>query len=226
MRAVIIQPHFLPFMGYFDLMRRADCFVFYDSVQFRRRSWHCRTWIHEQGQASWLSAPVSTANGSRRLMNEVHWDDSQLWRRAVSRRLRQSYSFTQQPDLLEAIDALILSGPSHLVNWNILAIAALAEFLGIKTLTLRSSQLPPISGEKQERLVKICREIGASSYLCGPGSKTYVSDDFFLHHGIKVEWMDYNYEDHLITTEGVGVYPSIIHTILMKGVKYVKNVLK
>src|SRR4051812_19172658 len=121
MRVVIIQPHFLPFMGYFELMRRADIFVYYDTVQFRARSWHCRTYVREQGRGAWLTAPVSRQAGSRRILKEMHWDDTQPWRAKMVRRLAACYPHGREHAVFSEINSLILRGPQSLTAWNIAA---------------------------------------------------------------------------------------------------------
>jgi hypothetical protein len=225
LRAVILQPHFLPFVGYFDLMNRADVFVYYDTVQFRRRSWHCRTLIAERNIAKWLSAPVCMANGSRMPLYEAVWANDTRWRQKAVRRLRHCYAQTPQADVLDTVAELILSGPTKLSDWNILANNTLASLLGIKTATLRSSQLARGGGDKQQRLIDICRQVGATRYLCGPGSRNYVSESFFARADIEVEWLDYDYEGRLLTEGGGCVHPSVIHPILELSLERTRHIL-
>ena len=86
MRLVIIQPHFLPFIGYFDLMQRADVFLYYDTAQFVKRTWHSRTYISYNGQARLISLPIETAqNGSRRPLNLMRLADHIPWRKDMAR---------------------------------------------------------------------------------------------------------------------------------------------
>jgi hypothetical protein len=217
MRVAIIQPHFLPFIGYFDLMNRADLFIYYDTVQFVRRSWHCRTYITEQGTARWLSVPVRTAEGSRRPLCEVQWADDQPWRTKMVRRLKHCYSDSEEPYLLKEILGLIQIGPASLTDWNIQANDLLAAALNIRTTSLKVSDLHPATGDKQQRIIHLCRELGATRYLCGPGSKSYVRDNDFAEFGIKIEWLDYDYEHWAITPHGTRIFPSIVDYVLRRG---------
>jgi hypothetical protein len=217
MRVAIIQPHFLPFVGYFDLMNRADLFVYYDTVQFVRRSWHCRTYITEKGQARWLSAPVRTAEGSRRPLCAMQWADDQPWRTRMLRRLKQCYTNCTEQHLLQEVLQLIQLGPTNLTTWNIQANVLLATLLNIKTKTLRTSTLPPPTGDKQQRIIQMCRELGATKYLCGPGSRSYVREADFAEFQIEVEWLDYDYEHWAITPDGTKIFPSIIDYVLRRG---------
>ena len=226
MRAVIIQPHFLPFAGYFELMKRADIFVYYDTAQFVRRSWHCRTYVTEQGAARWLSVPVRTAEGSRRPLSTMCWADDQSWREKMQRRLSKLYVSTEESHLLAAIIDLINKGSSSLVNWNIAANTLIAATLDIKRPTLKTSELAPVAGDKQDRIIHICRDLGATTYVCGPGSRSYVRDRDFAESGIAVEWLDYDYEFRARTTNGIIIFPSILDLILLKGVNTAKNEIR
>ena len=217
MKVVVIQPHFLPFIGYFDLMNRADIFVYYDTVQFKRRSWHCRTYISQNGIATWLSAPVQTARGSRRAIKEMQWADDQPWRKKMIKRLEHCYAHSKEPEILKTIKDLIRSGPSNLCDWNIRVNTILASFLNIKILTIRASELPLMAGEKQERIINLCQALGATHYICGPGSKSYIRDADFSKFNITLEWVEYNYPYRVPTSEGIEVIPSVLDLILLKG---------
>lgn len=226
MRVVVMQPHFLPFVGYFDLMRQADTFVYLDTVQLRRRSWHCRTWISEQNQASWLSASVSTNKGSRIPLNNAVWADDTKWRAKAARRLETRYRNTRQRQLLASVVDLIRSGPHGVADWNVASCSQIAEVLDIRCMALRTSQLPSFEGDKQLRLIRICEYVGADTYLCGPGSRNYISETVFARHGIDVEWLDYEYAYQLHTARGEMVYPSVLEPLLLQGIAETQKELK
>jgi hypothetical protein len=225
MRVVIMQPHFLPFIGYFDLMNRADVFVYYDTAQFVRRSWHCRTYISEQGEAHWLSAPVRTAEGSRRPLREMKWADDQPWRIKMERRLRRGYADSQETALLHEVLNIVRIGPGDLVSWNIQANDLLASGLNIKTRTFKASELVSVSGDKQQKIIRLCQELGATHYLCGPGSKSYVREAAFAELGIRVEWLNYDYEYKVPTLGGLTAFPSVLDLILRKSLNAVRQLL-
>lgn len=222
MRVVIIQPHFLPFIGYFDLMKRADVFVYYDTVQFVRRSWHCRTYISEQGEAHWLSAPVRTVDGSRRPLREMKWADDQPWRSKMQRRLSKLYVNTEESHVLAAIVDLVKNGPETLVDWNIAANKLIAAALDLETSTLKASELGTVAGDKQFRIIQLCRVLGAATYVCGPASRSYIKERDFLEFGIAVEWVGYDYEIHATTAGGIQIFPSALDVVLRDGVNAAK----
>lgn len=225
-RVVILQPHFLPFIGFFDLMQRADLFVYYDTAQFVDRSWHCRTYIQEGGVARWLSLPISRRGGSRCQMREMELDSSSLWRDKVCRRLQETYAATQERGLLEAITTLVQAGPSNVCAWNIRAAQALGSSLALSVPWVRASDLGPVGGDKLERLINICRLVGATHYVCGPGSRFYVRDEAFAAVGIGIEWVSYNYRYKVVLPSGEAIYPSALDLLLRKGREYAREELR
>lgn len=226
MRMAIIQPHFLPFIGYFDLMNQADLFVYYDTVQFVSRSWHCRTYIKDGGVARWLSAPVRTKAGSRRPLHTMEWADDHNWRLKMSRRLEHCYVNAKASDCLAEILQMIRSGPPMLADWNIATNGVLAEQLGITTQTIRASRLAPVAGDKRDRIIKICKRLGATHYLCGPGSRSYVHDSDFARERITVVQLTYNYQYRLPTGRGEEVFPSALDFILNLGKEAARKELR
>lgn len=117
------------------------------------------------------------------------------------------------------IASLVVRGPRELTDWNIAANAVLAHALDIRTPTLRASMLGTTSGEKQERLLHLCGQLGATTYVCGPGSRSYVREADFVSRGITVEWVDYRYQNTLPLHDGRTVFPSVLDSILTAGIE-------
>lgn len=227
MRLAILQPHFLPFIGYFDLMARADLFVYYDTAQYVRRSWHHRTYICEAGKAILFSAPVDTQHGSRRPIKDMCWSDEFPWRRKLARRLSYIYADARNESLLGEIIELILQGPVSLSEWNIEANAIFARNLGIHTEILRASDIAAAQGSKQQKIVDLCKTLQATHYVCGPGSRFYIEDGYFASNGIMVDWVNYDYAEKLAVwnTQGEKVYPSVLDSIARFGTKAIQECL-
>jgi hypothetical protein len=135
----------------------------------------------------------------------------------MMRRLQHRYGHTMEPEMLRRILELIGSGPSNLSEWNIEANGLLSTNLGLRTQIVRASQLPMASGSKEDRIIRLCRELGATHYLCGPGSRTYIRDGDFAKFHIDVEWLEYDYEYRVPTAQGFEVFPSVLDLILSLG---------
>jgi hypothetical protein len=139
------------------------------------------------------------------------------------RRLKHCYVDPKEPGLLDEVLGLVQTGPTDLVSWNIQTNDLLAQALNIKTTQIRASELPPPAGDKQQKIIGLCRELGVTHYLCGPGSRSYVTNEAFAQFGIRVEWIDYDYEHEVCTKAGLATYPSILDSVLRRGVNTVRS---
>ncbi len=221
MRIVIIQPHFIPFIGYFDLMKRCDLFVYYDSAQYVKRSWHSRVYLPTNGVAQWISGSVDLTKGSRKPICEMKWSNNCDWRNKVSNKIEHLYGKTKTLSFLEKLLNHVQNGTADLGKWNIQMNSIIAETLNITTPVALTSMLKPTIGNKEEKILQICKELGANEYLCGPGSKLYINENTFAINGIRICWHDYSYQTKLKNRNGKYVFPSIIHPILSTGIDVV-----
>jgi hypothetical protein len=175
--AAIMQPTYLPWMGYFDLIDQVDVFVFLDSVQFDRRSWQQRNRVKGPTGVHWLTVPVHSKGKRDQKISNVEIDLSQAVGKKHSTTIRSFYLkseyFTAHfNDLAEILARDYLS----LADLNITLITWFCERFGIQAEMVRSSDLAS-SGKKAGLLADICKEIGASRYLSPEGSRNYIEED-------------------------------------------------
>jgi len=90
MIVAIHQPQFMPWLGYFDKMDRADCFVLLDNVQFKKNEWQNRNRIKTAQGPMWLTVPVTYRFPARIL--EVEVNQQVNWRHKHLQALRTNYS--------------------------------------------------------------------------------------------------------------------------------------
>lgn len=81
MRVAILQPSYLPWLGFFEQMHRSDQFVLYDDVQFTRRDWRNRNRIRVSEGSVWLTVPVLQKNNFEQTLLETKIDNSTSWKR-------------------------------------------------------------------------------------------------------------------------------------------------
>lgn len=196
-RCAIMQPTYLPWMGYFALIGSVDVFIFLDDVEFSRQSWQQRNRIKTQGGAQWLTVPVLLAGKSHQLIRDVRTDETKHWRRQHGNTIAQSYAkaphFAEHKEWLESV---YQGGEERLCGLNMQVIAALAERLGLATRFERSSTLAK-SDERSARLVDCCRAVGADEYLSPPGSFDYLeADKAFENSGLALRYLHYEHPQH------------------------------
>jgi WbqC-like protein len=191
MTVVILQPGYLPWLGFFDQMRRADVFVYYDDVQYDTHGWRNRNRIKTQRGPLWLTVPVRHSGLSKPRILDVAIDGRTNWAKKHVASLRQAYSgapFAQQ--YMAALEAVLMQSWERLVDLDLAVVDLLAEWLAVRPRIERASALG-IGGAQTDRLVNICRHFGATRYLTGSAARTYLDVALFEHNGIAVEWQDF-----------------------------------
>jgi hypothetical protein len=174
-----MQPTYIPWAGYFNLIQSVDTFVFLDDAQYERGTWHNRNRVMVNGQAHWLTVPVVRDHLGDAL-NKVRTDEKLPWRKKHVALLQQSYG--KHPFGKEVLELATpwIDRPEAgvLAALNMGIIGALCEKLGITTRILRSSELG-IAGKRTERLIAICEHLGCDEYLSPPGALEYLMEDRF-----------------------------------------------
>ena len=214
---VVLQPGYLPWLGYFDLMHRADVFVHYDDVQFDKHGWRNRNRVKGPKGPVWLTVPVRHSGRSGQSVLDVEIDDRRDWRRKHVATISQFYA---RAPLLAAILPRcreILERPwRRLVDLDLALIAWLASELGIATPCHRASGLG-IAGDRNERLLDLCRHFGATRYLSGNSAQAYLDVERFRAAGIDVAWHNYAHPDYAQLHGDFVAYLSVLDLLLNVG---------
>ena len=190
---MVLQPAYLPWLGFFDQMRRADVFVLYDDVQYDKHGWRNRNRIKTQHGPAWLTVPVRHSGLGWPRLDEVVIDNRQPWARKHIASLRQAYARAPfQAALLPALEELLKQPWERLLDLNLATMDLLVRRLGIHTPVRRSSELG-IGGDRNERLVRLCQHFGARTYLSGNAAQPYLDVALFEQQGIAVRWHDYEH---------------------------------
>ena len=211
---VINQPTYLPWLGYFEQIARADVFVFLDSVQFSRQSWQCRNRLEGpvNGETPWLNVPVarqplSTVIRDVRIAPE-RADWAQLHLDAITARLGCAPFFRE---MLAAVESVLRSSPTHLAELNITLIRAIASRLGLEPQFLRSSTLP-VTGTKAELVLNLLKHVGGTDYYAAAGSAIYLeaARPDFAAAGVE---LSYQHWEHPHYEQGDGAFVSHLSVV-------------
>ena len=193
MRIAILQSCYIPWKGYFDLIRSVDEFVLLDDVQFTRRDWRSRNQIKTRQGLMWLTVPVRSKGLYTQLIEETRVSEPQ-WPGKHWATLRGSYAsapfFEWAAKALEPAYAA-LAGEERLSAVNHRLIAAVCGLLGIETPLTWSSAYGAGAG-KNERLIEVCTKAGATDYLSGPNARGYLDEEMFARAGVAVQFADYS----------------------------------
>jgi hypothetical protein len=190
----VLQPGYLPWLGFFDQMRRADVFIYYDDVQYDKNGWRNRNRIKSPGgQPHWLTVPVRV-NSLSQLILETEIDNRTAWARKHAGTIKQFYA--RAPHLKRYLPELeeLLMGKlwESLLELDMAVVGLMCRWMGLQRQVERSSELG-IKGERSERLLNMCLHVGANRYLSGNAAQSYLDVSLFERHGIEVHWQDYRH---------------------------------
>ena len=192
--AVIAQPTYLPWLGYFELIARADVVIFLDTVQFEKQSWQCRNRLKgSDGKPFWLTVPLmnhSLATPLREIRISPHQES---WRkkhlRSIEVHLGAGPYFQQ---LFPSLQQWLNTEYDYLADLNIDGIKMFSELLALSPRFVRASALNP-KGHKTELVVGLCRQVGADHYYSSAGSKAYLDERLFAEAGIRLTYQTWEH---------------------------------
>ena len=192
MKVAIHQPNFLPWPGYFHKYASADLMVHMDTVQHVRGDFDHRNWIKTPaGTKLWIIVHIAGGTPHTQSLNKVPLA-SDDWREKISRQLYNSYRRAPyyQPHADNLMNIISREWPS-LAHLNLALIDYLREQVVITTPSRLLSEFESDFGRRSERLINICRYLGADTYLSGTGALAVLDENLFHAAGINVEYQVY-----------------------------------
>ena len=187
MIAVILQPSYIPWRGYFDQIRRADLFIFYDDVQYDKHGWRNRNRIKTVQGSQWLTIPVHTRGVTSGIpIREVRIDWSRPWAKNHLKSLTLAYARAPYfSSYLPWLNSVYDRRYELLADFTIWLTMEISRRIGVTQANfMRSSDLEGVEGQKTDRLVGILKRVGASHYLSDPAAQEYLEAEKFEAAGI------------------------------------------
>ena len=207
---VILQPGYLPWLGFYEQMVRSDAFVYFDDAQYSKESWRNRNRIKTPQGAQWLTVPVLLKGRGFPPIREVEIDNTQSWKRShlgsIVQNYRKAPHFQWAYDALEEVYANLWE---RLIDLDVALVDTTRQLLGLDRTVVFSSQLG-VEGEGTERLVGISRAVGADQFYEGAVGEGYVDMKAFDAAGIRVEFQRY---DHPVYPQLHGAFLSHLSII-------------
>lgn len=241
MRCVIMQPTFFPWLGYFHLIDQADMFIFLDDVQLSKQSWQTRNRIKTKDGELILTVPVIHGKHKEQLIKDTVIHEYERFARKTIKTLEQNYS--RAPHFEEPYHFLVNYFMSYLNDekvylgaFNANLIVSLAASMGLTThkfynLSTRiASGKIHVEGEKDHRLVSICKAFECTEYLSPQGSSAYLEHEnpggAFEGSGIKLEYQNYKHPEYPQLHGDFLPYMGIVDLLFNKGFKDAMEVVR
>lgn len=194
MKIAIMQPTYLPWIGYFDLIRSVDAFVIYDHAQFEKQSWQNRNKIRSKNGEILLSLQLDNRGTSFRPIKDVQLFQPAFFLKSHFKSIQLSYAKAKNyEEIIGELKVLFEQPYTSLMELNMAFILYGMKKLGLSTNILFSSEMNT-QGKRVELLVDVCKKCGANQYLSPVGSKDYIDENnIFDENGIELIYQNYRH---------------------------------
>ncbi len=221
----IHQPEYIPWLGFFKKMMNSELFVFLDDAQFRKKGWQNRNRIRTKNGTTLLSVPVHAH--SRPNINAITIDNDKNW----SERHKKSilYNYAKAPyfeEFKNFIESIFEKKFEYLTDLNTAIIKFIMDELEIKPKIIFSSELK-ISKKGSERVLDICKSVGADHYITGTvWAQPHLKIDEFKKSNIRVEFQNFQHPTYKQIHGEFIPQMSIIDLLFNEGRDGAKKILK
>jgi len=219
-KVAILQPSYMPWLGYFDQINRVNTFVFYDDVLYTKNDWRNRNRIKTVNGIAWLTIPVNIKN---RLKDYLLIKDAAIIDPNILKKHLKTIelNYKKSPFFEEFYSTItpVLSTPYNLLaDLDIDIIKIISEFIGIRKANfLKSSDLYIVNENPTGRLIDICKKLRATHYLSGASAKNYLDEKMFSKNDIILEYQKYKHPNYNQIWGDFVPYLSIIDLIFNEG---------
>jgi len=220
-----MQPTYLPWLGYFNLIDSVEKFVFLDSVKLEKSDWHVRNRIKTANGEIYLTVPIKNTQGRMHtLISDAEIDPGKPW---IKKHLKSIYyAYQKAPyfkEIYPLLEEIFSANFRFLSELNIHFIKSICQQLCIHSEFFIYSELEDICGEKEERLVGICNKVGCREYLSPRGAATYLEKEIpggqLVKNDILLFYQNFNHPQYFqLYGEFIG-HLSIVDLLFNHGMK-------
>ncbi len=194
MNIAIMQPYIFPYIGYFQLVRAADHFVFYDDVGYIKGGWINRNHILSQGKAPKFTIPLAQASSFKTICEtQVDLSNYPIWSKKFIKTLQQSYGKAPEFDLVFSIIEDVLRTPTQsIAEIAENSVRSIADYLQFETEYSCSSMAFNASKGlgRGDRLINIVKELKGDIYLNPSGGEQLYTKEFFEGFNIQLKFLE------------------------------------
>ena len=227
---VIMQPTYLSWVGYYDLIQRSNVFVFLNDVQFSKQSWQVKNKINSQGKELILTVPVKKTKLSTNI-DQIKIDQSKPWKKKHLKSIYYSYLKSDFfKEVYPIIEPILLKENESLVELNMEIIKTISHKLFGHKEFIDSRSLDINSKDKLDRIVQICKKVNATEYLSPSGSIDYLESMNYKERfsDASIDFISQNYipsEYFQMSSSTFLPYLSIIDLLFNKGFNESKKII-
>lgn len=214
----LLQPGYLPWLGFFEQMLRDELFVLYDDVQYTKKDWRNRNRIKTPQGPLWLTVPVETSGRRFQLVHEVRIDDSKDWRRTHLRSLELNYRRAPWFEwAYEPLRAVVERPYEHLIDLDEALIVGICRLLGFARPIRRATEFSLADPDQNGRVIECMQRAGGSVLYNGAASRDIIDLPRFRAEGLDVVFQDYKHPVYPQLWGAFVPYLSVIDLLMNCG---------
>ncbi len=198
MKIAIHQANYFPYPGFFHKINQADVFVIQDDIKFVNKVTNRNKIISSSGH-TWINVPIKKGHQSLPIM-DVKINNEIPWKKINFKKVCAGYNKAKFFHLYkDFFENLYKKEWNNIFDLNFETIKQVFVWLNIKTKIVIESELD-VSGPPTERLVMVCKKLGADTYISGIGGKKYLDEKLFEKNKIILKYQNYNpikYTQHM-----------------------------
>ena len=228
MKLAIMQPYFLPYIGYFQLINAVDKFVVYDNIQFTKNGWINRNRILINGKDEYITIPLKKDSDYLNIDQRKLSDGFKTERIKLLRRISESYRKAAQFNIVfPLIESIVNVVEENLFGFIYQSLREVCQFLDIKTEFIVSSTIPiDHQLRSQDKVIAICEALQANQYINPIGGMNLYSKSVFQQHNFELNFFQTGTIEYLQFANEFVPWLSIIDVMMFNSKEKIQQYLQ
>ncbi len=226
MKIGIMQPYFLPYIGYFQLLNAVDKYVIYDNIQYTKKGWINRNRILQNGKDLLITVPVEKDSDYLDIKDRLV--SNGFDRQKLLNQIREAYRKAPHFDsVISLIENIINIDENNLFDYIYNSVKAVCEYLNIDTEIIISSTLDIDHSLKgQDKVISICKKLGATDYYNAIGGQELYNVEDFKKENIDLHFLSANPIEYKQLKNEFVPWLSILDVMMFNSVDEIKTILE
>lgn len=223
-----MQPYFLPYLGYWQLINAVDNFVIYDNIQFSKKGWFHRNRFLMNGKKTLFTIPLKRSSHNLDVVDRYLSDDSEKQIRKIVAKVKISYRKAPYfGDVFPLIEAIFCNQEKNLFDYILHSIEMICNYLDITTKITRSSTIDIDHNlRSQDKVIAINKYLHSTKYINPVGGTKLYDAEIFNIEDIELKFLESKNPIYKQFDDDFVPYLSIIDTMMFNTKEEIKDMLE
>ncbi|MGL4876031.1 MAG: WbqC family protein [Clostridium sp.] len=227
MKIGIMQPYFLPYIGYWQLLNAVDKYVIYDDVNFIKGGWINRNRMLMNNEAKLFNIQMDGASPNKKI-NEIKLSSNKVWRKKLIKSIELNYAKAPMFDeIFPLIRSIIDNEEENLAKFIKNSLVEVSKYLKIETEIIISSDLNKDNDLKaEEKVIEICKLLKGNEYYNAVGGQELYSFEEFRKNDIELKFLKTEEIEYRQFNDSFISNLSILDVLMFNEKEEIQQVLK